>query len=73
MAIIDVDRHILLEIIDLDRKIRVSEEILNKHWKIISDSRAKQEALLTHLVSCVKEADTHKGLETNIKENLENG
>lgn len=68
MALIDIDRHILLEIVSLGEKIRESEEMLSKHWKIISDCIAKQEALLIHLVSYVKEIDTNRGLETKNKE-----
>jgi len=64
LALVDIDRHILVEIITLCKQVRKSEEILDKHWKILNDCRAKQEALLTHLVSCVEQADTKKGLET---------
>ena len=117
MAIIDIDRHILSEIMDIQRKLRESGTRFFKQWHKVMEVRdktdallfhhpmcnqlpeecifrqaelkklrdsifrasdkasitvqtmtalySKQEALLTHLVSLVREVDTGRGLESN--------
>lgn len=109
MALIEIDRHILSDIIDLIKKDKINYAKFSVCWNTLKDcgsrgdtlywtpnnspekitllkqirkkffstirisekiiidisiSAAEKEALLVHLVSLVKEADTRKGTET---------
>ena len=75
--LVDIDRHILAEIVEIRRERKGLEA---KHAKIktrlkaelgrleaeIHELDGKENALLNHIVSEIKEADTGKGQETNL-------
>ena len=74
MALLDIDRHILMEIANCLNSIKNSvisydkaTVAANVEFQIIRENLSKTEALISHLVSYVKEIDTQKGQET--KEN----
>ncbi|MFC1709713.1 hypothetical protein ACFL2J_06640 [Candidatus Omnitrophota bacterium] len=60
MAIIDVDRHILLELATNFLKIEKCMPYIQKAIKL----NERNQALIGHLVSNVKEVDTGKGQES---------
>ena len=63
MAIIDIDSHILREICEYHRQTKELVAKVTKDLQVINDTCAKQEALMQHLVTLVKQANSGKGLE----------
>jgi len=63
MALIDIDRHILSEIVDNNRYILLKLNEADESMKNARDAYQRNAALILHLVGEIKEVDTGKGRE----------
>lgn len=63
MALVDVDRHILAEIVDLHKRTGRCIRCVNKAWHELEGLHAEMRGLIMHLINRIESVDTQNGKE----------